>query len=150
MSPLSTSTDMPVRSSRQTKSAPQPQQKSASISMPTRFNSTASKDSRSAARSRRSPRGGSHRVHNNVERQYRARLNDQYSVLLDALPVEITSSHGTDGDKTLSKIEILDLAKQHIATLEEEEAQLKEEKVMLKGQMQLLKGLVQLTGELVP
>jgi hypothetical protein len=65
-----------------------------------------------------------------------------------ALPKELTSNHGTT-DKTLSKIDILDLAKKHIATLEKEEEQLKEEKIMLTGQIQLLRRLVQLTHELV-
>lgn len=62
--------------------------------------------------------------------------------LLNALPKDITSSAPASGDKPLSKIEILDLAKTHISTLEKEEAQLKEEKTMLRGQLQLLKRLV--------
>ncbi|KAE8440647.1 hypothetical protein EG329_006999 [Mollisiaceae sp. DMI_Dod_QoI] len=85
---------------------------------------------------------GSGRMHNNVERQYRARLNNEFSMLLNALPKELTSSSGADDRKELSKIEILDLAKRHISALEREDAQLKEEKVMLKGQIQLLKRLV--------
>ncbi|KAF8853638.1 hypothetical protein BDZ45DRAFT_68850 [Acephala macrosclerotiorum] len=98
--------------------------------------------SREAARSRPIAQRSCHRIHNNVERQYRARLNDEYTTLLNALPKELTSNSSTDNDKTLSKIEILDLARKHIYMLEKEEAQLKEEKTMVKGQIQLLKRLL--------
>lgn len=98
--------------------------------------------SRATARPKARSQSRSHKVHNNVERQYRARLNNEYTTLLNALPKDITSSPSVDLDQTLSKIEILDLAKKHIATLEKEEEQLKEEKTMLNGQLQLLKRLV--------
>lgn len=82
-----------------------------------------------------------------MERQYRARLNEQYATLLSALPKELTSSHGNDSETKLSKMEILDLAKKHIATLEKEGEQLEEEKIMLRGQIQLIGRLAQLTHE---
>ncbi|PMD47513.1 hypothetical protein L207DRAFT_628147 [Hyaloscypha variabilis F] len=71
--------------------------------------------------------------HNQVEKQYRNRLNGQFEMLLSALP----SEDGSDGARSrVSKAEVLMLAKRHIVELERE-------KMMLEGQHHALEGDVE-------
>jgi hypothetical protein len=74
------------------------------------------------------------------------RLNERFSELLRALPedvVESASGHSgrSGGDRGLTKIEILALAKAHIATLEKAQSELEEESLVLRGQQELFKRL---------
>jgi len=82
------------------------------------------------------------RYHKDTERQYRMRLNERYSDLLKALPDDLVeSASGQSGrsqaDKALSKIEILALAKSHIDSLEQTQAELEQESLVLRGQQDL-------------
>jgi hypothetical protein len=71
--------------------------------------------------------------HNQVEKQYRNRLNGQFEMLLSALP----SEDGSDGARSrVSKAEVLMLAKRHVVELERE-------KMMLEGQHHALEGDVE-------
>lgn len=86
------------------------------------------------------------RHHKDTERQYRLRLNERYSALLKALPddlVELASgqSERNEADEALTKIDILALAKSHIASLEKKQSELEEESLVLKGQQLLFKRL---------
>jgi hypothetical protein len=86
------------------------------------------------------------RHHKDTERKYRLRLNERYSALLKALPddlVELASGQSgrSEADKALTKIDILALAKSHIASLEKEQSELEEESLVLKGQQLLFKRL---------
>jgi Helix-loop-helix DNA-binding domain len=60
--------------------------------------------------------------HNQVEKNYRNRLNNQFERLLSALPSKRTDDDGgTDGGtRALSRAEVLDLAAQRIRSLEKE------------------------------
>lgn len=86
------------------------------------------------------------RHHKDTERQYRLRLNKQFSALLKALPDNVIESASgqsgrTQAEKALTKIEILALAKSHIASLEQTQAELEEESLVLRGQQELFKSL---------
>jgi hypothetical protein len=86
------------------------------------------------------------RHHKDTERQYRLRLNERFSALLEALPDDLVeSASGQSGrgqaDKALTKVDILALAKSHITSLEKEQSELEEESLVLKGQQQLFKRL---------
>lgn len=62
--------------------------------------------------------------HNLTEKRYRSRLNDQFATLLSALPpnlvsdVDITHTNSEHGEKKVSKVEVLILAKERIRALE--------------------------------
>lgn len=69
--------------------------------------------------------------HNQVEKQYRNRLNHQFERLLAILPTPCDDGEGVDGedvarssDRRLSKVEVLDMARQHIQMLEKEASDL--------------------------
>ncbi|PMD34355.1 hypothetical protein L207DRAFT_588955 [Hyaloscypha variabilis F] len=86
------------------------------------------------------------RYHKNTEQQYRLRLNERFSALLKALPDDLVrsasgSSSRSQADMALSKIEILALAKSHIASLEQKQSELKQESLVLRGQQDLFKRL---------
>ncbi|KAJ9138103.1 hypothetical protein NKR23_g8610 [Pleurostoma richardsiae] len=95
------------------------------------------------------------RNHNNVEKQYRNRLNTQFEKLLAVLPAAdqraaVGGGKGGKGassagavaesdDKRMSKAEVLDLARRRIGQLEDERRALQEERNRLMenvGQMQ--------------
>jgi hypothetical protein len=80
-------------------------------------------------------------AHNQVEQQYRKRLNQQFERLLAVLPQpdyddegedadmgDAVSSKGGSMDKRISKAEVLDLARRRIKTLEKERASLERQK----------------------
>lgn len=63
--------------------------------------------------------------HNQVEKQYRNRLNAQFELLLGVLPSELRASSEdgdsnemSTGDRKVSKAEVLEMAKRHILSLE--------------------------------
>lgn len=74
--------------------------------------------------------------HNQVEKQYRNRLNGQFETLLSSLP----NDDDRDGAKArVSKADVLVLAKKHIVQLEREEMMLEEQRQNLQGNVQELK-----------
>ncbi|KPM37620.1 hypothetical protein AK830_g8943 [Neonectria ditissima] len=90
--------------------------------------------------------------HNLVEKQYRNRLNAQFESLLNALPEQIRTSGDGDesdggapvdwGDRRVSKGEVLEMARKHIESLEQERDTLEREKNELQGSLRQLKGSV--------
>jgi hypothetical protein len=83
--------------------------------------------------------------HNMVEKQYRTRLNMQFTSLLDALPTEIVGaefegyvdSKGSSGK--VSKGDVLVFAKRYIQTLEQEKKALEGEKIETERDLRRLK-----------
>lgn len=80
--------------------------------------------------------------HNDVEREYRNRLNLQYRMLIDTLD---ESSPQMDGrrEKDLSKAEVLELARQRIRTLGDEIVKSSDENRLLKEQVAGLLNAIQ-------
>ncbi|KAH9906142.1 hypothetical protein F4778DRAFT_801427 [Xylariomycetidae sp. FL2044] len=99
----------------------------------------------------------SRETHNNVEKQYRNRLNAHFESLLSALPEDMQSGEGNEGgegggggggggggdpaDRRVSKAEVLDMARRHINTLERECAKLEDERDELRESMEKLQWL---------
>ncbi len=84
-----------------------------------------------------SPEHRARHNHNQVEKQYRNRLNAQFERLLGALPADMRhdAGGGSDGDvaspaddRRMSKAEVLDLATRHIRSLEGERTALQVER----------------------
>ena len=95
--------------------------------------------------------------HNMVEKQYRTRLNGQFSTLLEALPVELVSTEvegyikDNSSQKKVSKSDVLILAKRHIQILEREKTMLEDKNGQLAENMQRLKGAwVDMGGQILP
>ncbi|XXH04914.1 hypothetical protein Hte_011336 [Hypoxylon texense] len=95
-------------------------------------------------------------THNQVEKQYRNRLNAHFESLLDALPETMQAGEGEgedDGggrggeaaldltDRRVSKAEVLDMARRHIQALERECAALEGERDELRNNMTRLRWL---------
>lgn len=85
--------------------------------------------------------------HNMVEKQYRNRLNGQFSTLLGVLPPDLVGveveGYGRDdssAEKKVSKAEVLILAKRRIQDLERAKVNLEESNGALLEDMQRLKG----------
>ncbi|KAL5316886.1 hypothetical protein ACEPPN_015938 [Leptodophora sp. 'Broadleaf-Isolate-01'] len=77
--------------------------------------------------------------HNQVEKQYRNRLNGQFETLLLALPREAGDGDGDGGEeKKVSKAEVLVLAMKHIRDLERDRRRLEEENEKLEHVMEEL------------
>ncbi|KAI1777675.1 hypothetical protein F4818DRAFT_439006 [Hypoxylon cercidicola] len=90
----------------------------------------------------------SRETHNQVEKQYRNRLNAHFESLLDALPETMQAGEaGDDGepldltDRRVSKAEVLDMARRHIQALERECAALEGERDELRNNMTRLRWL---------
>lgn len=94
----------------------------------------------------------SRETHNQVEKQYRNRLNAHFESLLDALPETMQAGEGEDGDegagaaldltdRRVSKAEVLDMARRHIQALERECAALEGERDELRNNMARLRWL---------
>jgi len=81
---------------------------------------------------------GARTNHNQVEKEYRNRLNSQFKMLLQSLPREEGLS---SADKGVSKVEVLVLAREHIEELERERAVLTGENQELQGSVIELKGM---------
>ncbi|CAM1507549.1 Fc.00g071900.m01.CDS01 [Cosmosporella sp. VM-42] len=72
-------------------------------------------------------------AHNQVEQQYRKRLNTHFEKLLEVLP---PLEHGGGlGDKRVSKAEVLDLARGRIRELERDMGRLERERRELRGRI---------------
>ncbi|KAI8634913.1 hypothetical protein F5Y19DRAFT_130322 [Xylariaceae sp. FL1651] len=87
-------------------------------------------------------------THNNVEKQYRNRLNAHFEGLLSALPERMQNGEGEEGgdgldlaDRRVSKAEVLDMARRHIKALERECAALEGERDELRENMEKLRWL---------
>jgi hypothetical protein len=90
----------------------------------------------------------SRETHNNVEKQYRNRLNAHFESLLSALPERMQSGEGEEGgdgldvgDRRVSKAEVLEMARRHIKALERECAVLEGERDELRDNMEKLRWL---------
>ncbi|KAF8861713.1 hypothetical protein BDZ45DRAFT_723817 [Acephala macrosclerotiorum] len=97
------------------------------------------------------PRPTDKRYHKDTERQYRSRLNNAFSVLLNATPEGlVVAATGVSGngqeEKAATKMEILDFAKTHITSLETRRLELEEESLLLRGQVALSKSIVLMLG----
>ncbi|KAI4870872.1 hypothetical protein F4820DRAFT_402198 [Hypoxylon rubiginosum] len=90
-------------------------------------------------------------THNQVEKQYRNRLNAHFESLLDALPETMQAGEGEGEDegagaldltdRRVSKAEVLDMARRHIQALERECAALEGERDELRNNMTRLRWL---------
>ncbi|KAI1375949.1 hypothetical protein F4677DRAFT_460181 [Hypoxylon crocopeplum] len=90
----------------------------------------------------------SRETHNQVEKQYRNRLNAHFESLLEALPETMQAGEGDDGgealdmtDRRVSKAEVLDMARRHIQALERECAALEGERDELRNNVARLRWL---------
>ncbi|KAI0389322.1 hypothetical protein F5Y17DRAFT_462848 [Xylariaceae sp. FL0594] len=95
----------------------------------------------------------SRETHNNVEKQYRNRLNAHFESLLSALPERMQSGESGAGgdsnegldqagsDRRVSKAEVLEMARKHIMSLEHECAALEGERDELRENMEKLRWL---------
>jgi len=101
---------------------------------------------------------GARTSHNLVEKQYRTRLNGQFSTLLSSLPSDVVGNE-VDGygrvdsgsEKRVSKAEVLVLAKKHIENLERTKKSLECDKKLLMEDVQRLKGAwVKMGGDVLP
>ncbi|KAI0014046.1 hypothetical protein F4779DRAFT_203551 [Xylariaceae sp. FL0662B] len=84
----------------------------------------------------------SRETHNQVEKQYRNRLNSHFESLLDVLPETMQTGEGDENgesldltDRRVSKAEVLDMARRHIQALERECAALEGERDELRSNM---------------
>jgi hypothetical protein len=101
---------------------------------------------------------GSKTSHNMVEKQYRSRLNSQFSNLLGFLPPETVDaevdgygrSDSGSAEKKVSKAEVLMLAKRHIEKLEQENMSLEGNNKELLENMMHLRGTWARMGGCVP
>ena len=116
-----------------TKKSP-PQQRLRSTSTAIAANSRPTTSSTSSYSSN-SPPKHTRLNHNQVEKQYRNRLNGQFETLLLALPREDGEGEG----KKVSKAEVLVLARKHIRDLERDRRRLEEDNERLGGRMGGLK-----------
>jgi hypothetical protein len=107
-----------------------------------------SRGSRSQSAEPRNVRGSQR--HNETEKNYRAKINNEFSKLLHALPEKMVSGapneRGIKVEKTLSKAGTLALARIHIKNLEAEEKELQEESLVLRGEVALYKRLLTMRG----
>jgi hypothetical protein len=79
--------------------------------------------------------------HTQSEKHYRSELNNQFSNLLEVLPIK--NADGRSGSTmSVSKAETMDRAITYIETLEAEEKQLKEEGFILSGRLAAYKRLI--------
>ncbi|KAI1824849.1 hypothetical protein F4861DRAFT_504427 [Xylaria intraflava] len=90
----------------------------------------------------------SRETHNNVEKQYRNRLNAHFESLLSALPETMQNGEGEEtgdvldsGDRRVSKAEVLEMARRHIKSLERECGILEGERDELRVHVQRLRWL---------
>jgi len=92
--------------------------------------------------------------HNQVEKQYRNRLNGQFDKLLSALPAKDANGSRASSEqqgRRVSKAEVLIMAKEHIAALEDINAALERERKMLTSKIRDFKSAwVSSGGKLIP
>lgn len=112
---------------RETKSASQQRLRSTSTAVAVNSRPTTSSTS---SYNSNSPPKHARLSHNQVEKQYRNRLNDQFETLLSTLPRE--DGKGSE-EKKVSKAEVLMLARKYIRELERDSKRLKKENERLGG-----------------
>ncbi|KAM0819183.1 putative BHLH domain-containing protein [Seiridium cardinale] len=79
--------------------------------------------------------------HNQVEKQYRNRLNAHFEALLNTLPEYMRGGEDEedDGDRKISKAEVLEMARRHILGLERELTAAEEERDELRESIERFK-----------
>lgn len=81
-------------------------------------------------------------------------MNDEFASLLAALPKDVVASASgglASAERSLSKIEVLDLAKKYIDTMESDQAELEDEEQSLQAQVDFFKKVfVSCGGQLLP
>jgi Helix-loop-helix DNA-binding domain len=83
--------------------------------------------------------------HKGTERKYREKLNDEFAALFQALPEEyVTAGIGGEFGSSVSKVETIQLAINHIEMLEQQQKELKQESLVLRGQVGLFESLIKL------
>lgn len=87
--------------------------------------------------------------HNQVEKQYRNRLNAHFEALLNTLPDYMRGGEDEedDGDRKISKAEVLEMARRYIISIERDYAAIEEERDELKDSVERLRWLVARTEE---
>ena len=91
-------------------------------------------------------------LHNLIERKYRSKLNNEYETLLSALPpllvegVNEARRASKQPEKSISKAEVLGLAKEHIQRLELEWRELEIQKKGLSAKVEKMKEVWMLDG----
>jgi hypothetical protein len=83
--------------------------------------------------------------HNQVEKQYRNRLNAHFEALLNTLPQYMRGGEDEedeDGDRKISKAEVLEMARRHIISLERELTAMEEERDELRDNVERLRWFV--------
>lgn len=78
-------------------------------------------------------------AHNQVEQQYRKRLNTHFERLLAVLPAP-GKDGGVASDRRVSKAEVLDLARERIRALERQTSRLERERRELRGRIGGMEG----------
>ena len=130
------SSDKEARPLSRSKSESTSRLRSTRTSRSTTFPATAPAESPSLSSSSYEASKGSRTSHNQVEKQYRNRLNGQFETLLQTLPKDLER----DGaDQRVSKAEVLVLARRHILQLETEKKVLEEKRSELEGDVVELK-----------
>ncbi|KAI1847790.1 hypothetical protein JX266_006285 [Neoarthrinium moseri] len=87
--------------------------------------------------------------HNQVEKQYRNRLNAHFEALLNTLPEYMRGGDIEDeeGDRKISKAEVLEMARRHITSLERDYAAIENERDELKDTVERLKWMLTSRGD---
>jgi hypothetical protein len=152
LSPTATTTSLPAKMPRLLTASTHTSYSSSSIDSP--FSPPAGSPPLSLAASSAST-STTRMNHNQVEKQYRNRLNSQFESLLSALPAEDVLRRGEEGDgvepKRVSKAEVLVLAEKYIKELEKERMELKGENETLKEKVgELRRKWVESGGVLIP
>lgn len=82
--------------------------------------------------------------HNQVEKQYRNRLNAHFEALLNTLPEYMRGGDedDDDGDRKISKAEVLEMARRHILALERDYAAIEGERDELRENVERLRWFV--------
>ena len=98
------------------------------------------------------PKASLKRAHNQVEKQYRNRLNGHFATLLSKIPAELAASSGIEtGGKIVSKAETLALAERYIEMLQEGGKELmKKNKRLEEDYDRLRKAWIESGGVLMP
>ena len=98
------------------------------------------------------PKASLKRAHNQVEKQYRNRLNGHFATLLSKIPVELAASSGLEtGGKNVSKAETLALAERYIGMLQEDGKELlKKSKRLEEDYDRLRKAWIESGGVMMP
>lgn len=119
-------------------------------SPPATYNSTRSSSSSKLRTAQMQHRSSAHTAgssskttHNEVEKNYRNRLNGHFKQLLAKIPVDLLDANGIEGavgQKNVTKADTLVLAAQYIKVLREQERELSSANQRLENEYERLKG----------